>query len=90
LPIYIPIYFRFFRLPRTSSVFSVVSTLGSLTLTLVITLRKFLSVGVSVVLFGNRFTGLHAAGAGLVMVGTFVYASVKGSQADAGKKEKKS
>jgi drug/metabolite transporter (DMT)-like permease len=56
----------------------------------VITLRKFLSVGVSVVLFGNRFTGLHAAGAGLVMVGTFVYASVKGSQADAGKKEKKS
>lgn len=49
---------------------------SSLTVTLVITLRKFLSLLLSIVYFGNEFTIWHWVGTILVFVGTLIFTEV--------------
>ena len=46
---------------------------SSLTLQVVLTLRKLVSLLLSVVLFANTFTGLHWVGAAFLFGGTFLY-----------------
>jgi drug/metabolite transporter (DMT)-like permease len=48
---------------------------SSLTGNLTITLRKFMSLFISVVYFKNTFTPVHWLGAGLVLLGTVLYTS---------------
>ncbi|KAI1710546.1 UAA transporter family domain-containing protein [Ditylenchus destructor] len=52
------------------------SEVDSLTVTLVVTLRKFLSLIVSIIWFQNPFTWLHWIGAALVFGGTLVFSDV--------------
>lgn len=49
---------------------------SALTVTLVVTLRKFVSLILSIVYFNNPFTLLHWFGATLVFVGTFIFTEV--------------
>lgn len=55
------------------SVFTLTTECSSLTVTLVITLRKFLSLVASIIYFKNPFTWYHWLGATLVFIGTFVF-----------------
>lgn len=50
-------------------VFMLTSSTSTLTCTLVMTLRKFISLVLSIIFFGNPFTAAHWAGAVLVFVG---------------------
>lgn len=50
--------------------------MDSLSVTLLVTIRKFLSLIVSIIYFNNAFTSAHWAGAGLVFGGTLVYSNV--------------
>ena len=59
-----------------SSVFYLTSVCTSLTVTLLMTLRKFLSLLISVFYFKNDFTTMHWIGAAFVFVGTLVYADL--------------
>jgi len=59
-----------------SSVFSLTSHVSSLTVTLVLTLRKFTSLLLSIAYFGNPFTATHWAGTALVFGGTLVFSNV--------------
>jgi len=59
-----------------SSVFSLTSHVSSLTVTLVLTLRKFTSLLLSIAYFGNPFTPTHWAGTALVFGGTLVFSNV--------------
>jgi UDP-xylose/UDP-N-acetylglucosamine transporter B4 len=52
------------------------SEMESLSVTLLVTLRKFLSLLVSIVYFGNIFTAQHWLGTALVFGGTLVYGGV--------------
>uniref|UniRef100_A0A183G9Q7 TPT domain-containing protein n=1 Tax=Heligmosomoides polygyrus TaxID=6339 RepID=A0A183G9Q7_HELPZ len=52
------------------------SEVEALTVTLVVTLRKFLSLVVSIWWFQNPFTPQHWAGAALVFLGTLAFADV--------------
>jgi len=54
-------------------VFQLTTECTSLTVTLVITIRKFLSLLISVFYFGNRFTVLHWIGAGCVFGGSAMF-----------------
>lgn len=54
-------------------VFQLTSAVGTLSCTFVITLRKFLSLLLSVLYFRNPFSLFHAIGAALVFGGAFVY-----------------
>ncbi|CAG0901453.1 unnamed protein product [Darwinula stevensoni] len=56
-----------------SCVFTLTTECTSLTVTLVVTLRKFLSLVFSILYFSNPFTPAHWAGAGLVFAGTGLY-----------------
>eukprot|EP00123_Amoebidium_parasiticum_P021735 comp72771_c0_seq1/m.48175 comp72771_c0_seq1/g.48175 ORF comp72771_c0_seq1/g.48175 comp72771_c0_seq1/m.48175 type:complete len:348 (-) comp72771_c0_seq1:184-1227(-) len=56
-----------------SSVFCLTTITTSLNVTLVLTLRKFISLVLSVILFNNRFNLMHAGGAALVFGGTLLY-----------------
>ena len=58
------------------SVFKLTAEFRSLTVTLVVTLRKFISLVVSIVYFANPFTNLHWLGTTLVFLGTFLYADI--------------
>lgn len=58
------------------SVFILTTECTSLTVTLVITVRKFLTLMVSVFYFGNDFSFLHWVGTAMVFVGALVYADV--------------
>ena len=60
---------------------------SSLTGNLMLTVRKFISLIVSVVYFKNDFTPAHWIGASLVLGGTVLY--TKYSQSATGKEEKK-
>lgn len=59
-----------------SSVFSLTSEHTSLTVTLVVTLRKFFSLLLSVVYFKNLFTFYHWIGAFLVFFGTLLFIDI--------------
>ncbi|CAH1122065.1 unnamed protein product [Ceutorhynchus assimilis] len=59
-----------------SSVYVLTTECASLTVTLVITLRKFLSLVFSIVYFQNPFTLAHWFGTGLVFGGTLLFAEV--------------
>jgi len=59
-----------------SSVYVLTTECTSLTVTLVITLRKFLSLIFSIVYFQNPFTIVHWFGTALVFIGTLLFAEV--------------
>ncbi|VDM83491.1 unnamed protein product, partial [Strongylus vulgaris] len=56
------------------------SEVEALTVTLVVTLRKFLSLVVSIWWFQNPFTGQHWIGALLVFAGTLAFADIWGKK----------
>ncbi|KAI1301277.1 UDP-xylose and UDP-N-acetylglucosamine transporter [Halotydeus destructor] len=58
------------------SVFTLTTECSSLTVTLVITLRKFMSLVISIVYFQNPFTMYHWIGAILVFIGTFMFVEI--------------
>ncbi|XP_061630367.1 UDP-xylose and UDP-N-acetylglucosamine transporter [Phyllopteryx taeniolatus] len=57
-------------------VFILTTECASLTVTLVVTLRKFLSLIFSIVYFQNPFTAWHWAGTAVVFMGTLLYTEV--------------
>lgn len=57
-------------------VFILTTECASLTVTLVVTLRKFLSLIFSIIYFQNPFTTWHWVGTAVVFVGTLLYAEV--------------
>eukprot|EP00096_Caligus_rogercresseyi_P016544 TRINITY_DN9243_c0_g1_i1.p1 TRINITY_DN9243_c0_g1~~TRINITY_DN9243_c0_g1_i1.p1 ORF type:complete len:317 (-),score=52.82 TRINITY_DN9243_c0_g1_i1:12-962(-) len=61
------------------SVFLLTSECASLTVTLIITLRKFISILVSIWYFQNPFTVAHWMGAVLVFTGTAIFTELIGS-----------
>ncbi|CAI2351994.1 unnamed protein product [Caenorhabditis sp. 36 PRJEB53466] len=70
-------------------VYQLNSRVDSLTVTLVVTLRKFLSLIVSIVYFKNPFTAQHWLGAVLVFAGTLAFADIWGGNASPKKEENK-
>uniref|UniRef100_A0A8C2K0B1 Solute carrier family 35 member B4 n=1 Tax=Cyprinus carpio TaxID=7962 RepID=A0A8C2K0B1_CYPCA len=71
-------------------VFILTTECASLTVTLVVTLRKFLSLIISILYFHNPFTAWHWVGTAVVFLGTLLYtevwssirAAMKGEKAD--------
>lgn len=63
------------------SVFILTTECTSLTVTLVVTLRKFFSLIVSIVYFQNPFTTVHWIGTSLVFIGTLLFTDVFASLA---------
>lgn len=61
-----------------NSVFVLTTECTSLTVTLVVTLRKFLSLLFSIFYFNNPFTTMHWFGTALVFLGTFLYSDIPG------------
>lgn len=59
-----------------SSVFVLTTECTSLTVTLVVTLRKFISLLFSIVYFNNPFTIYHWIGTALVFLGTMIFTEV--------------
>ncbi|XP_022215705.2 UDP-xylose and UDP-N-acetylglucosamine transporter [Drosophila obscura] len=59
-----------------SSVYALTTECSSLTVTLIITLRKFISLVFSIVYFRNPFTVYHWLGTVMVFVGTLMFADV--------------
>jgi len=60
----------------SAAVFVLSSECSSLSVVMVLTLRKVLSLLFSVYYFGNEFTNQHWCGAGLVLLGTVLYSDV--------------
>lgn len=58
------------------SVYILTTELSSLTVTLILTLRKFMSIVFSILYFKNPFTVTHWLGTGLVFVGTFIFIDI--------------
>ena len=58
-------------------VFMVGQAAGALTLTLALTIRKFLSLFLSIWFFGNTFSKYHWLGAAFVFVGLMIYSLTK-------------
>lgn len=81
---------RFPRYVCIRGVFILTTECASLTVTLVVTLRKFLSLIISILYFRNPFTIWHWVGTAVVFLGTLLYtevwssvrAAVKGEKAD--------
>lgn len=67
-------------------VFTLIGSTDALTTTLVITLRKFISLVLSIFYFGNPFTLQHWIGSILVFLGTYLY-SLKPKQSEQSKRE---
>lgn len=59
------------------SVFILTTECSSLVVTLVITLRKFVSLLISIVYFHNEFTFYHSVGTACVFLGTFLFSNVQ-------------
>jgi len=71
-----------------SAVFILTTECASLTVTLVVTLRKFLSLLFSILYFQNPFTMFHWVGTGLVFGGTLLFSDIPGMiRASKAKKE---
>uniref|UniRef100_UPI00358E1EDA nucleotide sugar transporter SLC35B4 n=1 Tax=Myxine glutinosa TaxID=7769 RepID=UPI00358E1EDA len=60
------------------SVFILTTECTSLTVTLVVTLRKFFSLIISIMYFGNPFTSWHWFGSSIVLLGTLLYTGLLG------------
>jgi solute carrier family 35 (UDP-xylose/UDP-N-acetylglucosamine transporter), member B4 len=60
------------------SVFILTTECSSLIVTLVITLRKFFSLLVSIIYFQNEFTFYHYIGTACVFFGTFLFSNIHG------------
>uniref|UniRef100_A0A8C4QVB6 Solute carrier family 35 member B4 n=1 Tax=Eptatretus burgeri TaxID=7764 RepID=A0A8C4QVB6_EPTBU len=60
------------------SVFILTTECTSLTVTLVVTLRKFFSLIISIMYFGNPFTSWHWLGTSIVLLGTLLYTGLLG------------
>lgn len=60
-------------------VFILTTECASLTVTLVVTLRKFLSLIFSILYFQNPFTTWHWVGTAVVFLGTLLYTEVHSS-----------
>ncbi|GAA6065827.1 UDP-xylose and UDP-N-acetylglucosamine transporter, partial [Tachysurus ichikawai] len=71
-------------------VFILTTECTSLTVTLVVTLRKFLSLIISILYFRNPFTAWHWVGTAVVFMGTLLYTEVLPSIHRAVKREKPS
>ncbi|KTG02046.1 hypothetical protein cypCar_00017095 [Cyprinus carpio] len=69
-------------------VFILTTECASLTVTLVVTLRKFLSLIISILYFHNPFTAWHWVGTAVVFLGTLLYTEVWSSVRAAIKGEK--
>uniref|UniRef100_A0A672N790 Solute carrier family 35 member B4 n=1 Tax=Sinocyclocheilus grahami TaxID=75366 RepID=A0A672N790_SINGR len=69
-------------------VFILTTECASLTVTLVVTLRKFLSLIISILYFHNPFTAWHWVGTAVVFLGTLLYTEVWSSIRAAMKGEK--
>uniref|UniRef100_A0A8C1SHX1 Solute carrier family 35 member B4 n=1 Tax=Cyprinus carpio TaxID=7962 RepID=A0A8C1SHX1_CYPCA len=69
-------------------VLDILSLCASLTVTLVVTLRKFLSLIISILYFHNPFTAWHWVGTAVVFLGTLLYTEVWSSVRAAIKGEK--
>ena len=65
-----------FRYVCIKSVFILTTECTSLAVTLVVTLRKFVSLLFSIVYFQNAFTPVHWLGTALVFSGTFLFLEV--------------
>ena len=61
-----------------SAVFILTTECASLTVTLVVTLRKFLSLLFSIMYFKNPFTVYHWIGTSLVFGGTLLFSDIPG------------
>lgn len=72
-PLVFLIYWFIFRYLCISSVYRLCAECSSLTVTLVITLRKFVSLIFSILYFKNPFTIYHWIGTLLVFAGTVVF-----------------
>jgi UDP-xylose/UDP-N-acetylglucosamine transporter B4 len=59
-----------------SSVFVLTTECASLTVTLVLTLRKFVSLIISIIYFKNPFTLWHWMGTIMVFAGTFMFTNL--------------
>ena len=59
-----------------SSVFVLTTECSSLTVTLVLTLRKFTSLIISIIYFNNPFTAWHWLGTTFVFVGTLMFTNI--------------
>ena len=64
------------------SVFILTTECTSLSVTLVVTLRKFLSLLISIAYFDNPFTVSHWFGTALIFIGTLLFADVFSSITD--------
>lgn len=60
------------------AVYGLTAEYSALTVTLVVTLRKFISLLLSIFYFGSPFTSLHWLGTGLVFGGTAVFSDLPG------------
>ncbi|XP_044765866.1 UDP-xylose and UDP-N-acetylglucosamine transporter-like [Coccinella septempunctata] len=72
-----------------SSVYILTTECTSLTVTLVLTLRKFMSLVISIVYFKNPFTAYHWFGTFLVFMGTLIFTELISSKRLVGTKTKK-
>lgn len=79
---------RFLRYVCIRGVFILTTECASLTVTLVVTLRKFLSLIISILYFHNPFTTWHWVGTAVVFLGTLLYTEVWSSIRVAMKGEK--
>jgi UDP-xylose/UDP-N-acetylglucosamine transporter B4 len=61
------------RIVCVLGVYQLTGTAGTLACTLTLTVRKFLSLVISILYFNNPFTEFHWMGGVLVFVGTAVY-----------------
>lgn len=59
-----------------SSVFVLTTECSSLTVTLVVTLRKFISLIFSIIYFQNSFSIYHWVGTSLVFMGTMIFTEI--------------
>jgi solute carrier family 35 (UDP-xylose/UDP-N-acetylglucosamine transporter), member B4 len=66
-----------------SSVYVLTTECTSLTVTMVVTLRKFASLLFSIVYFRHKFTFLHWTGALFVLIGTVIFTEILPKAADA-------
>ncbi len=68
-------------------VFMLTASTSALTVSVVLTVRKFVSLVVSIIYFNNDFSALHWAGAVLVFGGALWYSLAPGAQPGGKKKE---
>jgi len=70
------LYLTQLRYMCIASVFTLTAECSALTVNLVVTLRKFLSLLLSVIYFNNSFTFFHWAGTLLVFAGTLLFSDL--------------